>query len=246
MAPKRPPVIDRRRATRPKDGDVTACPACGALMRFHERYTITTGSRTDTQPAWVCRCGDETFVRVLAHDATPTSLEPALRTAFIGSEALRRTLSSIRAGAIASAKASVGPSQRAHRLVSGLNRSTDLAVLVADDHARYLAANATACAMTGYHEAELLKMTVWQLSAPSQDPPAERLWRLFLTDGIMVGRYRLLRKSGEIVSVDYAAATHVLPGIHVSVLVVRPDGPKKALNIARDRRLPNRSPAKRR
>ena len=207
---------------------------------------ITTGSRTDTQPAWVCRCGDETFVRVLASDVTPTAVEPALRTAFIGSEELRRTLSSIRAGAIASAKASVTPHRRALRLVSGLNRSTDPAVLVADDHARYLAANATACAMTGYREAELLKMNVWQLSAPSQAPPAERLWRLFLTNGIMLGRYRLLRRSGEIVSVDYAAATQVLPGIHVSVLCMRPDGPQQALNIARDRRLPNRSRAKRR
>ena len=97
--------------------------------------------------------------------------------------------------------------------------------------------------MTGYSEAELLKMTVWQLSAPSQVRPAERLWRLFLTDGMTVGRYRLLRKSGEIVHVDYAAATHVLPGIHVSVLVPTPGRGKRATS-ARGRRVATRRTAK--
>src|SRR5215211_5790729 len=179
MASKRPPVIDRRRPTRPKDGDSAACPACGALMRFQERYAITTGSRTVTQPAWVCRCGDEAFVRVLAADRAATAIEPALRSAFIGTEALRDGLASIREAARAVGKARLSARTQAHRLVSGLKRTSDVAVLAADDHARYLAANPSACAMTGYSEAELLKMTVWQLSAPSQVRTGERLWRLF-------------------------------------------------------------------
>jgi PAS domain S-box-containing protein len=100
--------------------------------------------------------------------------------------------------------------------------ASEIAVLAADDHAAYLAANPAACAMTGYREAEILEMTVWQLSAPPQVAPGQRLWRIFLADGMTVGRYRLLRKDGEIVAVEYAAATHVVPGIHVSVLAPKP------------------------
>jgi PAS domain S-box-containing protein len=134
--------------------------------------------------------------------------------------------------------------QQAHRLLSGLNRTTDVAVLIADDHARYLAANPSACAMTGFSETELLKMTVWQLSAPSQRRSAERQWRLFLTDGMTVGLYQLRRKDGAILPVHYAAATHVLPGIHVSVLALRPVAGAKRPASARDRRVGSRRTGK--
>jgi hypothetical protein len=32
-------------------------------MRFYERYVVRRGSVSTTQPAWVCRCGDERYVR---------------------------------------------------------------------------------------------------------------------------------------------------------------------------------------
>jgi len=54
---------DRRTGTRPTTGDRRQCPACGDVMRFYERYVVRRGSASMTQPAWVCRCGHERYVR---------------------------------------------------------------------------------------------------------------------------------------------------------------------------------------
>jgi hypothetical protein len=32
-------------------------------MRFHERYVVSRGASSLIQPAWVCRCGHEKYVR---------------------------------------------------------------------------------------------------------------------------------------------------------------------------------------
>jgi hypothetical protein len=32
-------------------------------MRFYERYVVSKGRTSVTQPAWVCRCGFEEYVR---------------------------------------------------------------------------------------------------------------------------------------------------------------------------------------
>jgi DNA-binding response OmpR family regulator len=49
---------DRRSSSRPKRGDVRACPRCGNAMRFEEPETVS--------PAWICRnitCLNAEFVR---------------------------------------------------------------------------------------------------------------------------------------------------------------------------------------
>jgi hypothetical protein len=33
-------------------------------MRFYERYIVHQGAVSNTQPAWVCRCGYEQYVRL--------------------------------------------------------------------------------------------------------------------------------------------------------------------------------------
>jgi hypothetical protein len=57
------PFVERRRSNRPKTGDRRACPSCGDVMRFYERYVVSRGAASTTQPAWVCRCGHEQYVR---------------------------------------------------------------------------------------------------------------------------------------------------------------------------------------
>ena len=32
-------------------------------MRFYERYVVSRGTNSITQPAWVCKCGYEEYVR---------------------------------------------------------------------------------------------------------------------------------------------------------------------------------------
>ena len=54
---------DRRGPHRPANGDRRPCRSCGEMMRFLEWYEVTHARVTVTLPAWVCSCGDETFVR---------------------------------------------------------------------------------------------------------------------------------------------------------------------------------------
>ena len=57
------PFVERRGPNRPQTGDRRPCPDCGDAMRFYERYVVRRGRTSFTQPAWVCRCGHEEYVR---------------------------------------------------------------------------------------------------------------------------------------------------------------------------------------
>jgi hypothetical protein len=64
---------DRRSGQRPTTGDRRRCPQCGDVMRFYERFVVHRGGEANMQPAWVCRCGYEHYVRL---DSLPPT-EPA-------------------------------------------------------------------------------------------------------------------------------------------------------------------------
>jgi PAS domain S-box-containing protein len=91
-------------------------------------------------------------------------------------------------------------------------------VLIANDSGRYIDANRGAALLTGYTRAELLRMSVWDLTPRTHRGRGERLWRDFMSRGRMAGMYPIRRKDGRIVRPRYAAASNVLPGVHVSVL----------------------------
>jgi hypothetical protein len=57
------PFDDRRGPNRPVNGEKRPCPSCGEMMRFLEWYEVTHDRVTDSLPAWLCSCGNETFVR---------------------------------------------------------------------------------------------------------------------------------------------------------------------------------------
>jgi PAS domain S-box-containing protein len=95
-----------------------------------------------------------------------------------------------------------------------------VAVLIANDHGRYIDANAAAVSLTGYSRAELLKMDLSQLTPDGAGAIGPRLWRAFLRRGRMRGSYNLRRKDGTLVRARYVAVANVLPGIHVSALSV--------------------------
>jgi hypothetical protein len=54
---------ERRSRARPTTGDRRRCPKCADVMRFYERFVVHKGTESSTQPAWVCRCGFEQYVR---------------------------------------------------------------------------------------------------------------------------------------------------------------------------------------
>ena len=96
--------------------------------------------------------------------------------------------------------------------------SVSAAVLIANDHARYIDANAAASSLTGYTRAELLRMNLWDLTPQRSAQIGQKLWRAFLGRGRMRGSYQLCCKDGSIVTARYVAVANVLPGIHVSAM----------------------------
>ncbi|MEO6239181.1 MAG: PAS domain-containing protein [Vicinamibacterales bacterium] len=93
-----------------------------------------------------------------------------------------------------------------------------VAALVSDQTGRYVTANQRAGFLTGYSLAELMRLSVWELTPGTDARDGETLWRAFLQQQRQGGEYRLLGVAGRLVSVRYAAHANVLPGLHLSLL----------------------------
>src|SRR5262245_29887532 len=121
---------------------------------------------------------------------------------------------------------------RAEALLSHL-AAFPVAVLIANDRARYVDANRLASKLTGYSRAELTRMVLWDLTPIARRSLGARLWRDFIRRGHMSGRYELRTKSGRVVTADYLAVANVLPGVHVSALTpVQPRRPPRRAHAA--------------
>ena len=94
-----------------------------------------------------------------------------------------------------------------------------IAVLVADNSQRYIAANAAACELTGYTKDELVRLTVLDLTPIPESEDSGALWETFVGQGTQRGEYQLVPKGGVTRPVRYWAFASVAPGIHVSLLV---------------------------
>jgi PAS domain S-box-containing protein len=95
-------------------------------------------------------------------------------------------------------------------------RRLDVPVLVANDAARYMAANDAASALTGYPVDELLTLSVNDLTPVPYGVDFEALWMDFVRTGRQEGEYEIRRRDGSIVRVTYVAHANVAPGLHVS------------------------------
>jgi PAS domain S-box-containing protein len=110
--------------------------------------------------------------------------------------------------------------RRRAELVLAAVAAMPAAILVADDRGRYIDVNDAATRLTGYTRTRLLRMSVWDLTPVPRATLGRRLWREFVARGRMTGTYPLVHRDGHIVKTRYLAVAHVLPGIHVSALVM--------------------------
>jgi PAS domain S-box-containing protein len=101
-----------------------------------------------------------------------------------------------------------------------LKQAADMpvALLVANNSGRYVDVNDLATRLTGYSRAELLRMSVWDLTPTASIHAGRRMWRDFLDAERMAGTYTLLRKDGSEVRAEFRAWANLLPGVHVSAL----------------------------
>jgi PAS domain S-box-containing protein len=119
-------------------------------------------------------------------------------------------------------RAALGTQNTLPSMVRVLQRELDRltpATLAADDRGRYLAANASAQALTGFTASELLAMNVADLTPVGYSADGEELWGDFVSEGEQRGEYELRRKDGTTVRVRYWAYANVAPGVHVSMLL---------------------------
>jgi PAS domain S-box-containing protein len=93
-----------------------------------------------------------------------------------------------------------------------------VAILIANDRARYVEVNAAATTLTGYSRSELLRMSVWDLTPQPDRSTGMTAWEGFLRTGEQSGTYSIKRKDGTVIHAVYFATAHVLPSLHLSAL----------------------------
>jgi CheY-like chemotaxis protein len=94
----------------------------------------------------------------------------------------------------------------------------DIAIVVADDSRHYVAAAGGTRALTGYEPRELVSLSVWDLTPPTDASAGEGLWSSFIAAGTQEGRYTLRRRDGAAVEAQYFAIANFVPGLHVSAI----------------------------
>lgn len=92
------------------------------------------------------------------------------------------------------------------------------AMLLADNEARCVDANPSACRMLGYAREELIGRTTPDVVVNSLTTETQAEWDRFRRDGEMQGETHLRRKDGALVDVEFRAVADIEPGVHLSVL----------------------------
>ena len=95
-----------------------------------------------------------------------------------------------------------------------------VAILVADDEKRYVAANATACELLGYTREELLRLSVPDVA---QYPEAEGEFEAMMAAGELIGRTTVVCKDGSKRSLRHRSSETSIAGLTYYVSVLWPD-----------------------
>jgi PAS domain S-box-containing protein len=95
-----------------------------------------------------------------------------------------------------------------------------VAILVADDEMRYVAANSTALDLLGYSRDELLRLRVPDLASY---PEAEGEFEAMIAAGELMGRTVITRKDGSRVSLRHRSSEIRIAGLEYYVAVLWPE-----------------------
>ena len=100
-----------------------------------------------------------------------------------------------------------------------------IAIVIADDDARYVDANPAACLLFGLPREELLSRRVFDFSPPEAHDAVSTAWKEFRRTGTQKGQFRLLRPDGTVRLLEFSAVANISPGYHASVLRDVTDNP---------------------
>ena len=96
-----------------------------------------------------------------------------------------------------------------------------VAIRVADDEMRYVAANITACELLGYTRAELVGLRVTDVATY---PEAEGEFEAMIASGQLVGRTVVTLKDGSRRSLRHRSSEVRIAGLEYYVSVLWPEG----------------------
>lgn len=91
-------------------------------------------------------------------------------------------------------------------------------MLIANDQRRYVDANRAACLLFRLDRAEVLRLSIDDLTPPEHRDATVELWEAFVREGTQAGTIELAMPDGARLRVDYSATAHVEPGRHLSLL----------------------------
>jgi PAS domain S-box-containing protein len=158
----------------------------------------------------------ETLPRTVA-DALRIRASRTLRAA---AKRMQRYARHARRDASAMKRGAVDMRATASMLIAHARAQSHVALIVADDSGRYVAANDDAVELTGYDSQELMTLSVWDLTAmPAQ---GQKMWEQFIASGTQEGDYTVRRRDGQSIRTRYVAIANVSPGLHVSALSAAP------------------------
>jgi PAS domain S-box-containing protein len=92
------------------------------------------------------------------------------------------------------------------------------AILLADDQGCFLEANPAAGELTGYSRADLLTLSLRDLSLPNPNVASDDLWQAVRREGQQRGELTIRRSDGETCLVEYTAVMNIAPGLHLAIL----------------------------
>jgi PAS domain S-box-containing protein len=95
-----------------------------------------------------------------------------------------------------------------------------VAILVADEEMRYVAANATACDLLGYTRDELLRLRVTDVASY---PEAEGEFEAMIAAGELAGRTTVVCKDGTRRNLRHRSSETTIAGLTYYVAVLWPD-----------------------
>jgi CheY-like chemotaxis protein len=134
----------------------------------------------------------------------------------VAAQRLRRYAAQAARAGNAPAVAAIDPGALLQR-VAARSRG-NIALMLVDDNAHYVAAAGRARELTGYEPKELVSLSVWDLAPATDGTSRPGLWRAFIESGIQEGRYTLRRRDGAPVEAQYCAIPNIMPGLHASAL----------------------------
>jgi PAS domain S-box-containing protein len=97
-----------------------------------------------------------------------------------------------------------------------------VALIIADDSGRYVAANDRAAELTGYSANVLTTLSLADLTPEPDAETGQHLWSNFIETGAQEGVYLLKRRDGRSIPMRYVAIANIAPGLHLSALSPAP------------------------